>query len=273
MNSIYIVVAYFIGLVDLIAGLICIFKGSRLKPNTYLGFRIPSAFLTQNIWSKINVLSGILGSINFVIIVILSLFVQSIYLMVYAVLSIMLMVSALSIYSRRIIEFETGREKGGEYPIEVLPTIKIRVSIILFGWAIMSVLIVLIFMSRSQLPEILAVHFSAEGRPDVFMHRDEFIVSFVSIALGGMILITSLLYSIKDVPSLKEFESYNKSLVSILQLVLVCIPLLLVYVYLVIYLYNALRVGIPTIIDAAIILALISVFILNIVKHSRGGTS
>jgi len=269
INSIYIVVAYFIGLVDLIAGLICIFKASRLKPNTHLGFRIPSAFLTQKIWSKINVLSGILGIINFVIIAALSLFVKGIYLVVYAVLSIMLIISALSVYSRKIIELETGREEGGVYPIEVLPTIKISTKIMLFGWMMTSILIGLILMSRPQLSGMIAVHFDVEGRPDVFMNRDEFIISFISINLGIMILITSLLYSVRGIPSPKEFETYNKSLISQLQLISICIPLLFTYVYLIIYIYNAFNVMIPVIVDVVVILSLILAPIFNIIKYVR----
>jgi len=269
MNSIYIVVAYFIGLVDLIAGLICIFKASRLKPNTYLGFRIPSAFLTQKIWSKINVLSGILGIINFVIIVALSLFVRGIYLMVYAVLSTILIISALGVYSRKIIELETGREKGGVYPIEVLPTIKISTKIMLFSWVMTSILIGLILMSRPQLSGIIAVHFDAEGRPDVFMNRDEFIISFISINLGIMILITSLLYSVRGIPSPKEFETYNKSLISLLQLISICIPLLLMHAYLTIYIYNVLGVMVPIVVDVIVIFSLILALIFNTIRYSR----
>ena len=269
MSNMCVVVAYFIGLVDLIASLVCIFKASKLRPNTYLGLRIPSAFLTQKMWRKVNVLSGILGAINFVIIVALSLFVKCIYLIVYAVLSTILMISALGVYSRKMIELETGREEGGVYPIEALPTIKVSTKIMLFGWVITSILIALILMSRPQLSGIIAVHFNAKGRPDIFMNRDEFIVSFISINLGIMILTTSLLYSVRGIPSLKEFEAYNRSLVSVLQLISICIPSLFIYVYLALYLYNVFGVVIPIIVNVVVIFSLILALIFNIIKYAR----
>ncbi len=266
MDKMYLFVAYSIGLIDLVAGLICIFRASKLKPNTYLGFRIPAAFLSQKIWSRINTLSGILGTINFTVIIILSLFIQSIYLVVYAILSTMLIISALSIYSKRIIEIETGREMGGEHPVEVLPTISVSKSRILLGWVITIVLLAIISVTISQMPDTLAVHFDARGHPNFFMRRDEYIISFISITLGGMIMVTSVLYSIKDMPSLKEFEAYNRSLVSILQLVLIIIPLLYTYVYITIYLHNVPGITIPIIIDVVVVLAIITALILFAIR-------
>ena len=273
MINIHIIVSYFIGLIDLIVSIFCISKASKLRPNTYFGFRIPQAFLTQKIWTKVNVLAGILGSINFVIIVILSLFVQNIYLMMYAILSIMFIVSALSIYSRRIIECETGREKGGELPIEVLPVIKINTLLIFLGWLIVSAFTVFVLLSRHQLPEIIAVHFNIEGNPDIFMYRDEFLISLIALTIGSMITLTSILFSIKDVPSLKEFKPYNKALVSILQALIICIPLLQEYVYLVIYLYNAFMIRIPIIVDVSLTLALIFIIIFGAIKYLRKETN
>jgi len=269
MNNMCVVVAYFIGLIDLIASLVCIFKASKLRPNTYLGFRIPLAFLTQRIWRKVNVLSGILGTINFATIVALSLLMKGIYLVVYAVLSTILIISASSLYFKRVMELETGREEGGVHPTEVLPTIEINVKIALLSWVITSILIGLILISRPQLPGVIAVHFDAKGRPNAFMNKDEFIISFTSIDLGLMILITSLLYSVKGTPSLKEFEAYNRSLVSLIQLFSICIPLLFTYVYLIIYIYNAFNVMIPVIVYVVVILSLILAPIFNIIKYVR----
>lgn len=273
MINIYVIVSYFIGLIDLIASIFCISKASKLRPNTYFGFRIPQAFLTQKIWTKVNILAGMLGFINFVIIVILSLFVQNICLMMYAILSIMFIVSALSIYSRRIIERETGRESGGEQPVEVLPVIKINTLLIFLGWIIIGAFTIFVLLSRYQLPEIIAVHFNIEGNPDIFMHRDEFLISFTALTIGSMITLTSILFSIKDVPSLKEFESYNKALVSILQVLIICIPLLQGYVYLVIYLYNAFMMRVPIIVDVSLTLALVLIIIFGAIKYLRKETS
>ena len=273
MTNMYVIVAYFVGLVNLAAGLVCLFKASKLKPNTYLGFRVPSAFLSQNIWTKVNIFSGIFGSINFVTIVVLSLFVQNIYLLTYSILSVMLMISAISIYARRIIERETGKESGGETLIEVLPIIKINMWVIYLGWIIICILMTFIVLSRNQLPEIIGVHFDAAGHPDLFMHRDEFLVSFLSLALGSITLFSTLLYSVKNMPSLKEFESYNRYMVIVLQFLSVCIPLLCGYVYLTVYYYNVYGERLPILIDIALALTIILILAFNATKYLQTNLS
>lgn len=233
------IISIVVGLIVLVVSALS-FKSSKMAPNPYLGFRIVPTLISKRVWVKINRLAGYMGVICGLIALTSPLIFRG-YCFVVSISSVILMVAANNIYSRRIVERELGYEVGGERPLRKLKTIRISRVFYIIPILILALMALMIALCWSKLPTIIAVHFSASGVPNRFEEKTYFAISFLTLASSIIMLIVSLLYSCDGLP-LIEHDSrrvhYIRSLIKVVKLVSVLIPSIMLCVLTIILTYN-----------------------------------
>jgi len=215
-----------IGCSEIIAGASVLLKATKLSPNTYLGFRVPVAFLTRNIWTKVNRVSGKIGVVLGLVSIIGSL-LRNIFSYIIAFTTLAISISVPIIYARRIMEKETGRAPGPETPSQTLEVIRInRVSIVVSMMEFIAIIGILL-ASYESLPNRVAIHFNLAGEPDIFTPKLDFLVILLANVLLAVTILCSLFIAIDGIPNIPEFKDYNNRIRKIYSVMLVFVPAVL----------------------------------------------
>ena len=259
-----------VGALEAAVGLVTLLRASEMRPNTYLGFRVPQAFLTERIWRRVNRAAGLAGLANSLAVCAAALLVGGIWALLYAVLSAIGIVAGVCVYARLTAERETGREPGGDRPLRRLPEVGVDPRPLALGVMIVAVSALSAISLRGSLPAELAVHFDLEGRPNFFMPRDEFLAAFFLLLAGYEAAICSVAWSVRGMPSLEGFEEYNEGLARVLEAFSLLIPAVTCWALASILAYNLTGAHpLPVAIEAAVLAALAGTALLMIFR--RGG--
>jgi len=237
LGSPYCVIGIIIGLAEIFAGLVSLAKATKLSPNTYLGFRVPVAFLARNLWVKVNRLSGVLGICLGPVAIICS-FLDNVFSCAFAFIALAMNISIPIIYARRIVERETGRIPGSDIPHQTLKVIRISRVLLVLSIVVFAIIAIILIISYENLPNMIAVHFDLSGRPNIFMAKHDFVVMFSAHMVLAIIILLSLFVAIDGIPNLPEFEDYNNKIRMIYSAILVVLPTILLIVVVTIVGYN-----------------------------------
>ncbi len=186
-----------IGLVIAFSGLILALIAKRLSINPFIGFRIGYTYASKKIWVKYNRLAGISFFIIGLIIVFLSLLIQSIPLLTILVLALVFSNTALlSFLAAREAERELGREafkiedihrKAGRKVSRIEPVKPSPLRLLLMILPpVLSILLTIHYLP--VLPERIAVHFNIAGEPDRWENLSTFISSTLPFLIGFQFL-------------------------------------------------------------------------------------
>ncbi len=237
LGSPYCVIGIVIGFVEIFAGLVVLAKATKLSPNTYLGFRVPVAFLARNLWVKVNRLSGVMGLCLGLITIICS-FLDNALSCAFAFIALAMNISIPIIYVRRIVERETGRIPGSDIPHQTLKVIRISRTLLVSSIVVFVIIAIILIISYESLPNMIAVHFDLRGRPDIFMAKHDFVVMFSAQMVLAITILLSLFVAIDGIPNLPEFEDYNNKIRMIYSAMLVVLPTILLIAIVIIVGYN-----------------------------------
>ncbi len=158
----------------------------RVRPNPVFGFRIGYTFASRESWEKSNRFVGMLMTIHALLLFPLAILGDK-YIILYLIAFIVPLILILPVgiwYASRILEVVSARKSvgGGE---RIKP---IRVERFWLWAPLISYVLLLSIMIATYpyLPEILAVHFDIQGKPDGWSSRSSFLLSYSLIALVPM---------------------------------------------------------------------------------------
>ncbi len=183
-----ILIGIILSLVLICAGIISYIYAPRKGMNPSFGLRIGYSYISKNAWIKTNVFAAKIFSIEGILLMILSIFldntVQNILLFVVVLdISILIALYVSIRYSEKIAEIESLSkpvpEKNVIKPIEIDFPRKTHIF--------MMILLVMLFnsiliYSYPILPNIVAFHFSIKGNPDLYLEKN---VAILYIIVGG----------------------------------------------------------------------------------------
>ena len=162
-------VELFTGLTLLIAGVLTL--AFRNRQSSFIGFRIGYTYNSERAWRKANTLAGVFSIAYSLFLLLLALLGVSLGVFIAIAMGFVLAEVLLDTWiARREYELEELSREAPEKP----PGEKIGVHIkpyLLLQLAALGAYLLIVALSWSALPEQMAVHFSASGRPNGFMSR------------------------------------------------------------------------------------------------------
>ncbi|RLE93008.1 MAG: hypothetical protein DRN04_08620 [Thermoprotei archaeon] len=227
-------------LVIIATGIVSLIAASRIEPNVFLGFRLPSTLASRRVWRKINRLAGAAATAVGLISLILSFTLSGVCAIMFAVVSLTTIVGSLSLYSSLILERETGKEEGGDKPVKVLPVIKASLRAVVVAFVLLTIVALCLCLFYPTLPEVLAVHFNVQGDPDYFMSKSGFTVFFLILSFATVYSLSAVLLSARGAPLLEDRrkKEYVLTMIKIIEVFLAAVPLVLALVVFEIIYYN-----------------------------------
>ena len=235
MISVFVVLLSF---VLIVVGMISLTKRAEMDPHFSIGFRVPTTLVSRRMWRKMNRLAGVLTVIIGFISLALGLITNEVYALMFTVSSLSFALGSLSLYSSRILEKETGKEEGGEEPIRTLPEVKVTYKVIVFAFFVLTIATIYLYVFYPALPDILAVHFDIRGKPNYFISKDMFTLSFLLLFFSIVYVFSSILLSAQGTPLPKEKAERILTMVRVFEIFLIIIPVLFTFVIVEIVYYN-----------------------------------
>ncbi len=182
-----------VGLIIAVSGLILVFVAKRLPVNPFVGFRIGYTYASRKVWVKYNRLAGISFFIIGLVIIFLSLLIQSISLLVMITLILVFSDTVLlSFLAARKAERDLGKEafkieETGRYfdrritRIEPVKPSPLRLILMILP-PILSIILTMYYLPL--LPNEIPVHFNIEGQPDRWEPSSTFISTTLPLLIG-----------------------------------------------------------------------------------------
>jgi len=165
-----------------VAALLQYFVAPKIGPNPYLGFKIGYTFADRVVWNKTNRLMGKFMMIHALIMFPLCLIPNFLgYFLLIYVIPLLVFIPIGIKYASTLLEMKGARaERASEKKLE-----PITVSIVWWSTPLVlfAILLILELATYSQLPEVVAVHFDAAGKPNGWSNRGDFILSFSLLSL------------------------------------------------------------------------------------------
>ena len=159
----------FIGLTLLTAGLLTL--AFRNRQNSFIGVRIGYTYMSEEAWRKANTAGGLFFVGFSVFLIIMALMGASIGAFLITIIIGVLAGAGVSVaVAKRTYELEELSEEAPEKPTGERIEANVK-PYLLVQLAFLGLYLLLVALSWSALPEQMAVHFSASGRPNGFMSR------------------------------------------------------------------------------------------------------
>lgn len=230
-----------LSLILIIVGLISLRTGSTTEPNPHVGFRVPATLVSRRVWRKMNRLAGASITIIGLASLLMSLILGALYAVFFIAISVACILGSLSLYSSLILERETGREEGGEKPIRILRVVRVSYRVTVFAYLSLVTVSLYLILSYPALPDTIAVHFDIYGRPNYFMNKRDFTVTFLLLFTAMIYGLSAILASAHKVPlsSDPEKKEYVLSMIKAIKVSLVAASLLMTLVVFTIVHYNS----------------------------------
>ncbi|WP_297499151.1 DUF1648 domain-containing protein [Thermococcus sp.] len=162
-------VELFTGLILLITGLLTL--AFRNRQSSFIGFRIGYTYNSERAWRKANTFAGVFSIAYSLFLLLLALLGVSLGVFIVITMGFVLAEVLLDTWiARREYELEELSREAPEKP----PGERIEANVkpyLLIQLAFLGLYLLIVALSWSALPEQMAVHFSASGRPNGFMSR------------------------------------------------------------------------------------------------------
>lgn len=233
-----LLVTYLAALVVAAVGLATYMRASKTPPNVQFGFRAAPALVSRRLWRKINRLAGLMAIADAMLVFPLSLLLDEVTLLVCFALSLPVLEGILAAYSRLVLEREAGLDAGGHVPLRKLPVIKVDVRVVLVAAVVMVGTVAALLWAGRFLPERVAAHFDLAGRPNLYMHRESFLLLFSAAYSAIVAGLSLLLLSCGGVPLVPWARDYQEELERVLRHALLAVSVLLPGVAFLIIQYN-----------------------------------
>ena len=251
----------FISTLYLALALLQLFLAPRVGPNPYFGFKIGYTFSNPVVWRKSNRLVGLLMLMHAVPLLFLSFLDISLFLYLALFLIPLLLITAVGIIyaSRKLEEYGKGEIEKIE-PIKPLEASFIwkHLGLILFF-----ILLLLMAITYNSLPDTIAVHFDASGKPNGWADKNDFIFWYTIFALIYLSIVYILVYIGRKYPIILHSgvmrigrDTVFKSSLLAMNLVI----LIIILAYMGIYFFNTEMTG-GGIINYVVILTFMLVFL------------
>ena len=180
----------FISITFLFAGLLTI--AVRNKQNAFIGVRVGYTYVSKEAWRKANTAGGLFFVAFSLILIGLSLAdVQEVTFMLVMVAGLIGGVIVPIAVAKRTYEMEELSMEAPEKPVGKRILVDIRPYLIL-QLAFLGVYLLIVALSWSKLPGIIAVHFDASGTPNGFMSRAWGAVGMPVLTWGLFLFLTVL---------------------------------------------------------------------------------
>ncbi len=165
-----------------VAGLITIIIGLYRKVMPFIGLRIGYAYVSRRLWRKYNIVAGIVSIIYALIIYIMSIWFNTILLIMISPLPYLAVLLIIIFTAEREAEQESLRTPQDTKGIEFRKGFRTAVPAIIISLIACVSSIAYMVLSYPLLPTRVASHFGPGGQPNGFMTRDALILtSFLAI--------------------------------------------------------------------------------------------
>ncbi|ASJ02646.1 hypothetical protein A3L09_04910 [Thermococcus profundus] len=222
----------FISLTLLAAGLLT--YAFRNKRNYFIGFRVGYTYMSERAWRETNAFAGLFMAVFSIFLLGLALAGVEIPVFTLVMLAgvILLMVAGFRIAKRAYEEEELSIEAPEKPPERIRVSVKPYLTLQLLGLAAYFILLALLW---DKLPEKVAIHFNASGKPDSFASKTVGVLLFPLVVYPLFLVMTYLLREPAFVPQLKFSERGWKAFAELMTVM----ALGLVFLDAMLLLYNA----------------------------------